>query len=94
MWNKKQRERRDIRKRYKMALRNFDAAMESVNNAQGQVEMWREGKDVYTDKPFWTHANNGNVTLDRPGLHHYLPPTFDIPEPPGIFPEVSCRGVN
>jgi hypothetical protein len=36
-WTKKQRERRDVRKRFKMAVKAFDAAMEGVNNAQGQV---------------------------------------------------------
>ena len=64
----------------------FDAAMQSVNSAQFQVDLWKKEVDVYTDRMYWRHSVSGKITFDRPGLQHYLPPNFSIPLPPEDLP--------
>eukprot|EP01038_Epipyxis_sp_PR26KG_P009415 gene9415-12681_t len=83
---KMKRARRDLRNAYKISTKGFDAAMESVKIAQAQVELWLKGVDVYSDRPFWTHKNTGDVTYDKPSIRYYLPPNFIIPDPPEDLP--------
>lgn len=85
--NKAQRLRRDARAEYKSSVKVFDAAMESVRIAQARAEMWKKNLDIYSDQPFWIHELTGQITLDRPGLEHFLPPAFEMPHPPGDLPE-------
>lgn len=54
-----QRERRDLRAKWRAEIKGFDTAMETVKSAQAQVAMWKKCMDVYTDKPFWVHQLNG-----------------------------------
>ena len=61
--------------------------MRSVTSAQFQVDLWKKNKDIYSDQIYWRNEVNGNITYDRPGLHHYLPPNFQIPIPPVDLPE-------
>jgi hypothetical protein len=86
-FTRKQRERRDLRANWKTAIKGFDAAMQSVRVAQGQVDMWELHTDVYTDQPFWTHKLTGEISVDEPGLQHYLPPSFRVPTPPPKLPD-------
>ena len=82
-----QRERRDARAEFRTSTKVFKAAMESVDIAQARVDMWIKAYDAYKDEPFWTHSLTKDVTIERPGLHHYLPPTFRMPPPPKPLPE-------
>jgi hypothetical protein len=86
-FTKKQRERRDLRLQWKTQIKGFDAAMQSVRVAQGQVDLWEKHTDIYTDQPFWTHKLTGEISVDEPGLHHYLPPSFRVPTPPPKLPD-------
>ena len=86
-FTKKQRERRDLRLQWKTQIKGFDAAMQSVRVAQGQVDLWEKHTDIYTDQPFWTHKLTGEISMDEPGLHHYLPPSFRVPTPPPKLPD-------
>jgi hypothetical protein len=67
-------------------LLQLEAAMYSVNSAQVQVDLWIKNKDIYSDNVYWRNSVNGNITFDKPGLHHYLPPNFHIPKPPEDLP--------
>ena len=60
--------------------------MHSVTSAQFQVDLWIKNKDIYSDEMYWRNEVNGNITFDRPGVHHYLPPNFQIPIPPLDLP--------
>ena len=80
--NKLQRQRRDARAEFRISNKVFTAAMESVDIAQARVDMWSKSFDVYSDKPFWTHIMTKEVTVEKPGLHHFLPPSFNMPRLP------------
>lgn len=43
-------------------------------------------RDVYTDRCYWQHSRTHLITYDKPGLQHYLPPNFMIPDPPVELP--------
>lgn len=86
-FTRKQRARRDIRAAYRLETIGFHAAMESTQIAQSQVDLWQKCIDVYTDTPFWVHSVTKEKSIDRPGLEHYLPPSFEVPLPPRSLPE-------
>jgi len=60
--------------------------MESVRSAQLQVDMWIPQQDIYTDQLFWQHSLSNAITFEPPGLEHYLPSNFIIPDPPDPLP--------
>jgi len=64
----------------------FDAAMQSVKSATFLVNLWEKSKDIYTDVMYWRNSVNGNITYDQPSIYYYLPPNFDIPQPPPNLP--------
>lgn len=83
---KKNRRRKDLRMEYRTKTKALDTAMESVRLARAQVNLWKKCTDVHTDIPFWKHSLFGDVTYEEPGIHHYLPPQFMIPEAPKPLP--------
>ncbi len=85
--NKLQRLRRDARAEFRTSTLAFNAAMESVGIAQARVDMWKRCKDIYTEKSFWTNTLTGEITDERPGLQHFMPPSFEMPPPPKPLPE-------
>ena len=85
--NKLQRIRRDARAEFRTNNLMFTAAMESVEIAQANVDMWKKNIDIYTEQPYWINDLSKEVTDERPGLHNFLPPTFHMPEPPPPLPE-------
>eukprot|EP00605_Chrysophyceae_sp_TOSAG23-4_P001691 GSChrysophyteH1.ASY1.ANO1.1859.1 assembled CDS len=84
--NKLQRLRRDARAEFRTSTLAFNASMESVEIAQARVDMWKKCKDIYTEKPFWVNTLTKEVTDERPGLQHFLPPSFEMPPPPKPLP--------
>jgi hypothetical protein len=84
---KKSRARKDARFKWKTEIKTFDAMMASVTSAQIQVDLWIKGLDLFTDKPFWQHKYTNEISLEKPGVYHYLPPDFKIPVPPEDLPE-------
>lgn len=77
---------------WRIAVRTFEACMESVRIAEAQVNMWERCVNVYTDEPFYKHTITGEITLEKPDIKHYLPPKFVIPAPPPVLPpEVSME---
>ena len=84
--NKSQRLRRDARAEFRVSTKVFRAAMESVDIAQAQVDMWKRRTDVYSEKPFWVNVVTKEITTDKPGLEHFLPPSFKMPPPPKPLP--------
>lgn len=79
--------RKDLRDGFRTGARNVETALAGVDSAQLQVNLWEELVDVYNDKTFWRHRVTGQITLDQPGLEHYLPPNFRVPTPPRPLPE-------
>ena len=89
---RKRRVRRDLRFYWRLAVRSFEAAMESVRIAEAQVAFWERCINVYTDEPFYRHTLTNQVTTDKPDIKHYLPAFFVIPAPPPrLPPEVSME---
>ncbi len=78
--------RKDIRNEYKTATKALETVMESVRLARVQVALWEKFTDIYTDVPFWRHVHSGVVTNTEPGIQHFLPPQFYIPDPPKPLP--------
>jgi len=89
---RKRRARRDLRFYWRIALRSFEACMESVGIAEAQVGFWEKCINVYTDEPFYRHRLTDQVTEEKPEIKHYLPQFFVIPAPPPQLPkEVSVE---
>lgn len=86
-WTKQTRIRRDKRKAYKLAAKNYSAALESIRFASLYVSEWEPFMDIYTDKPFWKNKRTNYITFDEPKIEHYLPASFVIPEEPEELPE-------
>lgn len=89
---RKRRARRDLRFYWRIAVRSFEACMESVGIAEAQVAFWEKCINVYTDEPFYRHRLTDQVTEEKPEIKHYLPQFFVIPAPPPQLPkEVSME---
>ena len=86
-FSRKQRERRDLRETWRVAIKGFNTAMESVRSAQVQLDFWQRYEDIYTDIPFWENKLTGEITTEKPSLNNFLPPRFQVPLPPGDLPE-------
>jgi hypothetical protein len=84
--NRKQRERRDARVKFKVEKQAFDAAMNSVNLAQKLVDDWVQCVDIYTDELFWYNPKENELSIEPPSLEHYLPMNFLVPDPPHDLP--------
>jgi len=84
--NKVQRLRRDARAEFRTSTKIFRAAMESVDIAQARVDMWKKRTDIYTEKFFWVNVLTKEITNEKPGLEHFLPPSFEMPPPPKALP--------
>ena len=65
-----------------MAKHSFETSMQSVLLAQHSVDKWEKCQDIYSDAYYWKHIDTGEVTLDEPGIHNYLPPGFEVPPVP------------
>ncbi len=85
-FTQKQRARRDLRAKWRDAIKGFNTAMESVRSAQALADFWVKCADVYTDQPFWKHKLTGEIVIDRPSIQNYLPPNFTVPDPPEDLP--------
>ena len=57
-----------------------------MKNANFLVDLWVKSKDIYSDVIYWRNSVNGNITYDQPSIYYYLPPNFDIPQPPPNLP--------
>ena len=84
--NKLQRLRRDARAEFRTSTKIFTAAMESVDIAQARVDMWKKRTDIYTETSFWVNELTQEITAEKPGLEHFLPPSFEMPPPPKRLP--------
>ena len=60
--------------------------MESVDIAQARVDMWKKRTDIYTETSFWVNELTQEITAEKPGLEHFLPPSFEMPPPPKRLP--------
>eukprot|EP01041_Mallomonas_annulata_P001810 gene1810-3508_t len=84
---KVRRHRRDLRRKYRNSLREFEAGLACVRIAKLNVDLWDQETDVYTDEPFWVHCVNKTVSWKKPRLEDYVPGNFIIPVPPDPLPE-------
>ena len=84
--NRKKRERKDARAKFRVEKQAFDAAMNTVNQAQRQVDEWIQCTDVYTDELFWYNPVTDELTVELPSLEHYLPANYFVPDPPTDLP--------
>ena len=87
---KASRARRDLRHKYRQAMREFEAGLSCVRIAKLNVDLWRKQTDVLSDRPFWVHRVTGVMSWQQPRLEHYLPEEFHTPAPPlPLPPDVS-----
>lgn len=84
--DKLRRQKRDLRYHWRVTLRGFEAAMQSVLIAEAQANLWEKCADVYSDHIFYTNTTTGDISWERPTIATYLPPGFVIPDPPDPLP--------
>lgn len=77
---------RDLRHECRRGVREFEAAMESIQIIDGALLDWEEHEDLFTMKPYWRNVKTEQISLDKPGYEHYLPCTFQVPMPPEPLP--------
>eukprot|EP01035_Chromulina_nebulosa_P019721 gene19721-25649_t len=93
--DKKHRLHVDIRNEYKSKAQKIETTLVSIDIAQQYINDWEEHIDPFTDQLFWINKTNNKISMSKPGLEHYLPITFQIPDPPKPLPhDVSLESTS
>jgi hypothetical protein len=105
--SKYERYKKDEEIRYTAELKDFSTAMTSVHIAEVALADWKKCVDIYTDEVYWQHSVTSEISVDEPGVQHYLPAHFIIPPIPKrlkvpskddkfklVFDESSVTGVD
>lgn len=80
--SKYDRYKKDEDIRYTAELKDFSTAMTSVHIAEVALADWMKCVDIYTDQIYWQHSVTNEISVDEPGVQHYLPAQFTIPPIP------------
>lgn len=78
--------RKDLRRKWRQEIKNFESAMICVHLAQAQIDFWKKSTDVYTDTPYWRNWDSGAISWEEPKLETYMPLGFKFPDPPVPLP--------
>jgi hypothetical protein len=80
------RQRADLRKKFRLEKKQYEADLITYHLAKAQVSMWKKQTDVYSDTPCWKNWQSGDMTWQEPLVEDYMPTGCGIPVKPTPLP--------